>query len=196
MEDLWRLERNWFEPPNKRRCGLSGICRKTWLDPATGEPAGYFVKFKENHCHRDWRHPIAGIPTSHREAGNLLLFRKHGLPSQKLVYFHQERRRGSVRAILATEELRGEDLIASIRRDGLDSAMIGKIAELIHRLHYHIGYEHRSVYAKHVWIQDGLPLLIDLEQARPLRWWRMGSNWKGVEVLVRHFEEKMRRPAV
>jgi len=194
FDDLWQLERNWFEPPNKRRSGTSGVCRKTWSDPATGAPSAFFLKFQENHCHREWRHPLAGSPTCHREAVNLSHFHGKGLPVQKLVYYHEQRRRGRVRAILATEELRGEDLVACLRRNGLDGAMIENLAQLIHQLHYKVGFEHRSLYPKHVWIQDDRPLLIDLEQARPWRWWRMGSCRDDLEVFVRQLRKKFDVP--
>ena len=185
FQDLWQLERNWFEAPNRRRKGLSGVCRKTLMDPNTGNEVVFFVKYQENHCHRDWRHPVQGSPTGHREAANLLRFQRHGLPTPKLVYYNQKIVDGQLCSILITEELRGESFAHYLRRNSLDAPMIDKIAELLFKLHVGVGFEHRSLCAKHIWIQDDQPLLIDLEKARPRRWWR---PWRDLELLFRHLK--------
>lgn len=196
FDDLWALERNWFEELNSRRGGTSGVCRKAWLNPAGGEPETVFVKFQENYCCRTWNHPLHGIPTACREARNLLKLNGKGFPTPRLLYYEERRgeeRRPSHRAILITRELDGQSLYDYLKTSSLDSALAARIAELIFRLNRQFDYEHRALYPKHVWIGDAGLSLLDLEDARP-RWYSCSSPYRDLFMLLRALRKKAKVP--
>lgn len=49
FDALWQLQQDsWFEAPNQRRGGWSGVC-KTTLTMPDGSESGIFIKRQENH---------------------------------------------------------------------------------------------------------------------------------------------------
>lgn len=180
FEQLWALEAgHWFEPPNYRRGGWSGVVRTRLALPEGGE-VGIFIKRQENHVYRAWRNFFRPTATFEREFRNLLRFRQLGIPSQEPVYFGQRTVDGKLRAILVTRELAGY-LSADAERyrtiAKLDQArrkrLITQIAETIRELHLN-RTQHNCLYPKHLFVREdsGMDVrLIDLEKAkwRPFR---------------------------
>ena len=66
FDALWKLEAPWFEEPNHRRGGWSGVSRCELALPGDGS-TGIFLKRQENHRARLWTHPVRGAPTFLRE---------------------------------------------------------------------------------------------------------------------------------
>lgn len=61
FDALWKLEAQWFEEPNYRRGGWSGVARCELKHPDGGTCA-IFLKRQENHVARLWNYPIKGAP--------------------------------------------------------------------------------------------------------------------------------------
>jgi hypothetical protein len=66
FDALWDLKADWFEAPNHRRGGWSGVSRCE-LDRPEGGKVAVFLKRQENHKARIWSHPVHGAPTFLRE---------------------------------------------------------------------------------------------------------------------------------
>ncbi|MDZ4099655.1 MAG: lipopolysaccharide kinase InaA family protein, partial [Methylophilaceae bacterium] len=107
FEALWRLEQDkWFEAPNHRRGGWSGVCKTTLTLPEGGE-VGVFIKRQENHFYRSWRHLFRQRPTFEREFRNIQHYQKHEIPTVEVMYYGHRVVQGKLRAILVTRELEG-----------------------------------------------------------------------------------------
>jgi hypothetical protein len=174
FEALWDLQAEWFEPPNQRRGGWSGVARLELPGP-DGSGEAIFLKRQENHTRRSLRHPL-GEPTFAAEIRNILAARDAGVPTLEPVYFGQ---RGK-RAILVTRELRG---FASLdqhmrewrgrgwaRSNEQRRALIPEVAGAVRRLHA-ARLVHNALHPKHVFVRfpgSGSPQvrLIDMEKMR------------------------------
>jgi hypothetical protein len=174
FDALWALHRKgWFEPPNQRRGGWSGVVRHEVKSDA-GEPVGLFVKFQEDHVYRSILHGFAPRATYAREFANLCRFQEAGIPIPEWVYFGQKRQDGHLRAILVTRELQDYAPL-----DTLDPAKLNRsqrrvlfetLARLTGRMHRHF-IQHGSLYPKHIYYRLGVNgecdiRLIDLERGR------------------------------
>lgn len=181
FDRLWSLECGWFEPPNQRRGGWSGVslCE---LQLPTGGSAGIFLKRQENHITRTFLHPF-GISTFVREMHNILRFKNAGVPALEPVHFAVRKTGGNLRAILSTEELTGhESLETCVERwsgQGWPDRrqrrrLMQAVAAVMRRMHEH-RIQHNCFYPKHILLRfegdDIRVRVIDLEKAkvRPLR---------------------------
>ena len=93
FESLWALQAEWFEPPNHRRGGWSGVARIELPGP-DGRPTGLFLKRQENHTRRTFRHPLHGEPTFAAEIRNILATQQAQVPSLEPVYYAQRKQDG------------------------------------------------------------------------------------------------------
>src|ERR1051325_1758321 len=101
--DFWKLQATWFEEPNQRRGGWSGVARCELKLPEGGTTR-VFLKRQENHGTRTVAHPIPGVPTFVREFENIQLCARLGIPALKALYFGCRNEGGNQRAVLLTEE--------------------------------------------------------------------------------------------
>lgn len=106
FDALWNVDAKWFEEPNRRRGGWSGVSRYEMRLPE-GNLAPVFIKRQENHGTWSWAHPIRGVPTFLREFQRIMTYRRCEIPSLQPVYFGARLRGGDQRAILITEDLAG-----------------------------------------------------------------------------------------
>ena len=120
FDAIWNLKADWFEEPNDRRGGWSGVSRIS-LKAEKGSSIGVFLKRQENHNTRTWSSPVRGVPTFYREFKNILRFVANGIPTVEPVYYCDRSYNGKSQAILMTKELEGfEALDATIyARDGV-----------------------------------------------------------------------------
>lgn len=183
FDALWALRADWFEAPNQRRGGWSGVARCELPTP-DGGTAAIFLKRQENHNARTLRHPLHGVPTFLREFKRIMTYRRHAVPTLVPVYFGMRTQGGKQRAILATEELGGfrplDALVQAWQREGqpprrVRRNVIDAVADLLRGMHAH-GIRHGCFYPKHVFVRiasDGVAeaRVIDLEKSRhsPLR---------------------------
>jgi hypothetical protein len=177
FEQLWQLnQEGWFEPPNERRGGWSGVVRHTLTLPDGGS-VGIFIKRQENHVYRSWLNLFRPVATFEREFRNLQHCQKLGIPTLEPVYFGQKMVNGKLRAILATRELAGYqpfdaecyNPIAKLDRARRNKLFQSVAAALRHMHEQHIQYN--CLYLKHVFVkesEDGSVdvRLIDLEKAK------------------------------
>jgi len=182
FDALWDLKADWFEPPNERRGGWSGVARLELKRPDGGSE-GVFLKRQENHMRRTLRHPVSGEPTFAGEMQNILLLQQAGVPTLEPVYYGQRKEAGHWQAILVTRELKdfqplnwwidqwqaaGWGINCTIRR-----AVLIEAARVIRCLHEH-GLVHNALHPKHLFVrvsgEEGRPVaevrLIDLEKMR------------------------------
>ncbi|WP_456377925.1 lipopolysaccharide kinase InaA family protein [Thiolapillus sp.] len=176
FESLWNLQADWFEPPNQRRGGWSGVSRIHLRTPSGGEET-IFLKRQENHTRKTWRHPLSGEPTFRGEARNLRLLNSSGIAAPQMVYYAEKRSAKGWQVILATRELRGclplDRLVQNWRKQDWArfrtqrQKIIPQVAEVVRKLHA-LRLAHNALHAKHVFIQEpgGAAYLIDLEKMR------------------------------
>lgn len=178
FDALWLLEAEWFEAPNQRRGGWSGVARCELKLPEGGT-AAIFLKRQENHGTRSFWHPFSGVPTFLREFRRIMDYRSHSIPTLEPVFFGMRGRGGEQRAILATEELAGFVSLDSYEqgwvRNGAPTraerlSVLKAVAELLKTMHAH-GIRHNCFFPKHVFVRinpDGSveARVIDLEKSR------------------------------
>lgn len=182
FDAIWRREIAWFEAPNERRGGFSGV-GKLLLQAEDGNNFTFFVKKQQNHGRKSWAHPIMGEPTFRREFHNLTFLQKHNIAAPSVVYYAENT--SAKQAILITQELTDFVPLDTIHLGQLQLAqqamLVKKVATEIKRFH-DAGMVHRALYPKHVFVKNAASTLgiapeialIDLEKARfsPLAWYR------------------------
>jgi len=157
FDDFWKLEATWFEEPNRRRGGWSGVARCELKLPEGGSKR-VFLKRQENHTTRTLAHPIRGLPTFAREFQNILRYRERGIPSLTLLYFARRDEGGNQRAVLLTEELVGfcslEELAGEWKTMARETrhAIIRTVAKLLRQIHAK-RLTHNCFYPKHVFLR-------------------------------------------
>ena len=178
FDALWTLKADWFEEPNHRRGGWSGVSRCELALPEGGTCA-IFLKRQENHKARLWTHPVRGAPTFLREFRHIMHYRSGGIPTLEPVYFAMHKVGKDERAILVTEELAGfvsmEDRVQRWLKEGAPTRparlrMLAAVATLLRDMHAH-GIQHNCFFPKHVFVRvdaDGSveARVIDLEKSR------------------------------
>lgn len=193
FDALWQLEAGWFEAPNQRRGGWSGVSRYELTTP-DGDKLGIFLKRQENHKTFSWRHPVKGVPTFLREFRHIMRYRAYGVPTLEPVYFAMRETNQGHRAIIVTVELEGFVSLETLVLQGALSFQIRKkvlqsvaaLAGTMHRNHI----QHNCFYPKHVFVRlndngDVEARVIDLEKSR----WRPTSRLcalRDLDTLNRH----------
>ena len=210
FKDIWNLELDWFEEPNYRRGGWSGVSTLDLTGPQ-GDSVRLFVKRQENHNHKSLRYPLKGIPTYELEFDNIRKYWSFNIPTLVPVYFASEKKDGKQRAILITEAL--ENFISLYQlevnwiSDGAPSVgtrreLVKDVAGLLRKIHKH-GIQNNSFYSKHIFVStDYLENLnvnsgkhsrdkndkiriIDLESSRQ-KWPINQSGLRDMDSLNRH----------
>ncbi|MFK8066916.1 MAG: lipopolysaccharide kinase InaA family protein [Gammaproteobacteria bacterium] len=197
FDAIWNLKTDWFEEPNQRRGGWSGVVKFDLDTPRGAE--GVFIKRQENHSTKSFLHPISGVQTFEREFRNILRLQKKGLPILDLVYFAKRKVDGNDQAILITKELTdyipldserflvNGDLITT-EEHKVD--LINKVTDALKKIHqFH--YQHNCLYLKHIFVKpvnDSWDVkLIDLEK---LKWclFKKDAVFRDLFTLHRHSE--------
>lgn len=201
FEAMWDMSVDWFEEPNQRRGGWSGVGR-VQLKNQAGEIAVFFVKKQQNHGRKSWLHPFSGEPTFRREFERLQFLQRHAFKAPQVVFYAETSVKGNQRAILVTQALAGY-VAADTFNDNWQQntprveklSVIAKIATEIKRFH-DFGLVHRALYPKHIFVKcpqlthdvaETEIALIDLEKAR----FQLGSTSRAVfdlAALCRHSE--------
>lgn len=197
FDALWDLQAEWFEPPNQRRGGWSGVARVEIATDGT-EPAVIFLKRQENHKTFSWRHPLRGIPTFLREFRHIMHYRACGVPTLEPVFFGMRQAGKGHRAILATVGLTGFEPLEDILRHwqearrptlALRRNLMKAVAQLARSMHDH-HIQHNCLYPKHIFVRIAPDeaveaRVIDLEKSRwrPLR---RHCTLRDLDTLNRH----------
>lgn len=177
FESIWALDVGWFEAPNVRRGGWSGVTRLEVVQ-AGGHHEHLFIKRQENHGTLSWRHPFKGISTFRREFQNLMMLQAGAVPTLEVLYFAERHVAGDRRAILVTRELEGyaslDACMADWQQHGFPETAVWRetlqrIAAVARGMHRH-RIQHNCFYPKHVFIGERHGQvdvrLIDLEKAK------------------------------
>jgi len=178
FDQVWEHQAVWFEDPNKRRGGWSGVGRVALKLPQGGE-MGVFLKRQDNHQRRTFRHPFSGEPTFSCEFKTMHYLQKHGVPAPKPLFFAERLIDGHHQAILMTDELVNyrsleqitEEMFADERPTlAAQRSIIRGVAATIRKLH-DARIQHRSLYPKHLFVRmqdqsDPSVVVIDLEKSR------------------------------
>ncbi len=177
FDSLWCLDVGWFEEPNKRRGGWSGVS-KISLETENGESVGVFLKRQENHDTKVWTNPVKGIPTFYKEFKNIIRFVARGIPTVEPVYFAYRYEKGISQAILMTKALDGFESLDSVvyARHGelmgnkvQRERLMEAVAEGMRKMHKH-HFQHRCLYGKHIFVRlsngDWEVKFIDLEKLK------------------------------
>jgi hypothetical protein len=193
---LWSLEADWFEPPNERRGGWSGVSRCE-LELPEGGKVNIFRKRQENHMTLTLWHPINGQLTFVREMQNILLFKNASVPALEPVYFATRVKDGNQLAILCTEALDDyeplETLVKRWSKEGWPDKdvrlrLMKAVAKVMSRMHDH-KIQHNCFYPKHIFVRfDGDDIsvrIIDLEKAK-VRILRRFASCRDLYTLNRH----------
>lgn len=161
FDSIWDLDAGWFEEPNKRRGGWSGVS-KVSLNTEGAGAINVFLKRQENHNTRTLTHPFKGEPTFYREFKNIFHFINNEIPTVEPVYFAYRTVNGKSQAILMTKELEGfasldTDIYA---RDGVlmqnktqREQMMTAVADGLRKMHKH-RFQHNCLYDKHVFVRN------------------------------------------
>lgn len=167
----WALEADWFEEPNQRRGGWSGVSRLQ-LQQADGTSVAVFLKRQQEHSTRTWHHPIKGILTFAREMQNILAYRAAAIPSLEPVFFAEQMVAGKRCAVLVTVALEGFAPLEHVPQRKQRGVLITACADTIRRLHA-AQLQHNCLYPKHVFVRISGELaearLIDLEKTKHVR---------------------------
>jgi serine/threonine protein kinase len=168
FEQLWDYQGDWFEPPNRERGGWSGV-NFIELADETGKKHGFYLKRQEGHIRRTWRHPIVGEPTFTREFTIIQHLNLYNVKTPNIVYFASKQ----TQAVLLMEALEGFvslDKLEGIMQQNFKFSqkieLISQLASAVRNMHL-AGVQHRSLYNKHLFINDNLNVaLIDFEKSR------------------------------
>lgn len=161
FESLWDVELDWFEEPNHRRNGWSGVSRHVLKKPEGGSVA-VFIKRQQNHDFKSLLHPLRGLPTIYREYRNIRRLRKYGILCAEPVFYGHRDIGGQWQAILITRSLTGyrplEECLNSIGQDDVRAraALLASVARTLSQMHgRHL--RHGSLYAKHILVRVRFP---------------------------------------
>lgn len=183
FDGWWNAPGDWFEEPNVRRAGWSGMVTTRIGDTL------YFIKKQNNHLFRSLRHPF-GMPTTSREFENIQLLARLGIRVPEPVFHGSRKTAEGFAGLLVTRELAGFTAIADA--GSLTAEARGHLAEAvgktIGRMHQ-AKLQHSCLYDKHVmyrWQNAQAEIaLIDLEKLRrPYLPWRAAKH--DLDQLRRH----------
>ncbi len=179
FDALWELRADWFEPPNQRRGGWSGVSRVE-LNQADGSTEAVFLKRQENHTRRTLRAPLYGEPTFAGEMKNILALQQARVPTLEPLYYGQRELDDKRRAILVTRELVGFRPLPKVMDEwakaGWHQSMserrrvIDILAVATRRMH-NSRLVHNALHPQHVFVrlvenEDPEVCFIDLEKMR------------------------------
>ena len=173
---LWDKHIDWFEEPNHRRGGWSGVGQLTL---ATDDGVlNTFVKKQQNHGRRTLLHPFKGEPTFRRELKRLTFLEKNHVKAPKVVCYGEQTIEGEFCAILATETLLDFEPLDVVTQDWFTNTaktrqqkrtLLKSAANALRDFH-DTGLSHRALYSKHIFVKNANTqpevALIDLEKAR------------------------------
>lgn len=196
FDEVWARHIDWFEEPNHRRGGWSGV-GTLQLQGADEKTVTLFMKKQENHGRKTWRHPIQGEPTFKREFARLRFLEAHQFLAPRVVLYGVAQQSGQQRAVLATEALAGFEPLDKVlatwyaqASKAEKRALILRVAAEIRRFHA-LGLMHRALYPKHIFVKDAAKgaeiALIDLEKAR-FSWFAWYRAYFDLSALNRHTE--------
>lgn len=171
FEAFWRMPCEWFEKPNSRRGGWSGVSRHVLENGQS-----IFLKRLENHCYRDpWRFGRR-TPTFRREWRASGRLRRLGIRVPEILLYAEREDGVRHQAIMVSRALDGyRTLLACLAEAGEDTvrrrSLVEAAVQAVVTLH-RSGFQHNHMAAKHLLLrEDGSggweTCLVDLEKVTP-----------------------------
>ncbi len=198
FQSIWELDAPWFEAPNERRDGVSGVVTYELVTEG-GETVPIFIKRQSNHNTRTWAHPIRGIPTFRREFNNIVQLKAIGVQTLDVLYFGEALSVEGHLAVLVSRALSEYvplDVWFQQSRNLADGERVKQLlvslVKAIKPMHEQ-KIRHGCLYGKHVFVKK-IPLeqgggfdvrLLDLEKAHRTRSSKYASQ-KDLSQLIRH----------
>jgi len=153
FQQLWDYKGDWFETPNRKIDGWSGVSYLALRD-GNGQEHGFYLKRQKNFMRKTWRHPLKGEPTFKREFKIIQYLSSRLVLTPTISYFayHDQQ------CIVMTEALQGFISVDDwFRKYGATqgnhkSNMIEGLAKAVKALHG-AGVQHRSLYLKHLFVR-------------------------------------------
>lgn len=197
FEPLWHKQIAWFEEPNHRRGGWSGVGQLI-LASDNGE-LNVFVKKQQNHGRRTLLHPINGEPTFRREFARLTFLEAQDIKAPKVVFYGERKIDDQACAILATETLLDFEPLDVVTQRWFSTEqktrqqkrqLLKTVASTVRAFH-EAGLVHRALYPKHLFVKNAEiqpeVAFIDLEKAR-FSWLFLYRAYFDLAALNRHAE--------
>lgn len=191
---IWSMELPWFEPPNYRRKGWSGVSRTTLQTGSKQVPV--FIKRQENHNYKSPLHPITGRPTLFREFRYACQFNNKGLSTYDVILYAEDKIDNKLCAVMVTHALDGHLTLdewidsAQAKDPARRETVIKEVAQTVRRLH-DSGFQHGCLYGKHIMVQcldEGVDIrFIDLEKVRS-SFLRLTVPLQDLDQFFRHHE--------
>ena len=172
FEQIWSMKLPFFEDPNYRRNGRSGVSKHT-INDGNGCEMSIFIKRQQNHNYRAWTHPLKGLPTFYREYKTILRLRQRQINTLRPLYFGVRKSGPDHQAILITLALDGFYPLTQWEKfkGAKENSVIKQIAVELSKMHsYKI--QHGGLYDKHIFARidkdtgEAEAKLVDLEKSR------------------------------
>lgn len=203
IESVSKREFDWFEAPNRRRGGWSGVTRIVLNPDAVPEDQkAVFLKIQQNHFYRAPSTFFLKRLSFAREFDALQALAPVVSCMPNLLQFAQWEQDGNQGSLIITEALEGLQPFDTWLKEQKDSADTNQSEPILKALQsvasaarevHHAGWAHFGFYPKHAFIRqdengDFSTCLIDLEKARqPLR--STQSTIEDVSRFLRHSTE-------
>ena len=179
FDKVWNYQVNWFEEPNERRGGWSGVGKVALINKTSAQVDGTtyaYIKKQQNHGRLTWRNPLNGEPTFKREFDRLAFLAEHQFAAPKVMFYAESKVDGKQSAVLMTAALDEYRDLSDLSLSWWKTAskkqqknLIKVLATELRRFH-DLGLVHRALYPKHIFVKNvgSSPeiALIDLEKAR------------------------------
>ena len=186
FDSVWNLKTPWFEEPNVRRGGWSGVVR--YMLQSSEEPVEVFIKRQEGHISRTFFHPVKGVLTLKKEYNSIKRLQRYGVPTLNPVYFACK----DDKAVLITLGLSDHVSLDKIDPSSLSVSdkrtLIAVLATVLRTLHKH-HLQHNCLYPKHIFVKktDGAweVRIIDLEKMKRTLLQR-SAMCRDLSTLIRH----------
>jgi len=195
FEDFWKIDEKWFESPNYRRGGWSGVTR-SHLMMGDGTKKAVFIKRQKNHFRKNIKNSFKGNLTFSIEFEAIMSFREIGIPTLEPVYYGLKKENDDHLAVLVTNGLDEyfplDELIEIWQQQGWPDIKTRKniaqsIAHLTSKMHEH-KFQHNCFYPKHLFVKVADEVdtrVIDLEKVKKKRM-RNSAMMRDLDTLNRH----------
>lgn len=154
FEKIWALEVSWFEEPNKRGEGWSGVSYIELASDIDVKLQGIYLKKQSAYVRKTWRNPLKGEPTFIREYKTLRFLETCDVVTPDLIYFHCNRHQSILMVAALAEYQAADEWFKKNRNVSVKEKnnVISAIAIAVRKMHK-TGLEHRALYLKHLFIQ-------------------------------------------
>jgi len=195
FDNIWNLKAPWFEAPNERRGGWSGVNRID-LTCEDQQIETIFIKRQCNHVYKNLCHPRKGKATLYRELKAIDLCQKNFIPIYEAIYFGVKQDSTGTKAILITKALTDyqslDQWVQQWQQQGWPDKhhqknIITALAKITSKMHKSF-LQHRCYHPKHIFLKFDQEYqtidikLIDLEMLR----YRLLPALRDLNALNRH----------